>query len=67
MAELETDAMSRRCMGRRMAAIEKMTAEVQSWAAQRNKKNHRSLAVYHRRCPCAMLPRPLPFMYNLRE
>jgi len=38
MAELEIGVMSRQCPERRIAAIEKMTAEVQSWVAQRNKE-----------------------------
>ena len=38
MAELEIGAMSRQCLGRRIAAIEEMAFEVQSWAAQRNKE-----------------------------
>ena len=40
MAELEIGVMSRQCLGRRIAAIEKMAAEVQSWAAQRNKEKN---------------------------
>jgi len=36
MAELEIGVMSRQCLGRRIATIEKMTAEVQSWVTQRN-------------------------------
>ena len=38
MAELEIGVMSRQCLGRRIASIEEMAAEVQSWAAQRNKE-----------------------------
>ena len=38
MAELEIGVMSRQCLGRRIATIEKMTAEVQSWVTQRNKE-----------------------------
>ena len=38
MAEMEIGIMSRQCLSRRIAAIEEMTAEVQSWAAQRNKE-----------------------------
>jgi hypothetical protein len=36
MAELEIGVMSLQCLGRRIASIEKMTSEVQSWASQRN-------------------------------
>jgi hypothetical protein len=36
MAELEIGVMSRQCLGRRIAGIEKMTSEVQSWVTQRN-------------------------------
>jgi hypothetical protein len=38
MAELEIGVMSRQCLGRRIATIEKMADEVQSWVAQRNKE-----------------------------
>jgi len=38
MAEMEIGVMSRQCLGRRIADIEKMTAEVQSWVSQRNKE-----------------------------
>ena len=38
MAELEIGVMSRQCLGRRIATIEKMAAEVQSWVAERNKE-----------------------------
>jgi hypothetical protein len=37
MAELGISAMSRQCLRCRIPAIGKMAAEVQSWAAQRNK------------------------------
>jgi hypothetical protein len=36
MAELEIGVMSRQCLGRRIANIEKMASEVQAWVAQRN-------------------------------
>jgi hypothetical protein len=38
MAELEIGVMSRQCLDRRIATIEKMAEEVQSWVAQRNKE-----------------------------
>jgi hypothetical protein len=38
MAELEIGVMSRQCLCRRIATIEKMAEEVQSWVAQRNKE-----------------------------
>jgi NifU-like protein involved in Fe-S cluster formation len=36
MAELEIGVMSRQCLGRRIANIEKMASEVQAWVAQQN-------------------------------
>jgi len=36
MAELEIGVMSRQCLKRRIAAIEKMAGEVQAWVAERN-------------------------------
>jgi hypothetical protein len=36
MAELEIGVMSRQCLGRRMACIETMAHEVESWVTQRN-------------------------------
>ena len=38
MAELEIGVMSRQCLDRRIARIEKMTEEVRSWVGQRNKE-----------------------------
>jgi hypothetical protein len=38
MAELEIGVMSRQCLSRRIASIEKMAEEVQFWVAQRNKE-----------------------------
>jgi hypothetical protein len=40
MAELEIGIMSRQCLGRRIATIENMTSEVQSWVTERN--NHKT-------------------------
>ena len=40
MAELEIGVMSRQCLGRRIATIEKMASEVQTWVTQRN--NHKA-------------------------
>ena len=36
MAELEIGAMSRQCLKRRIATIEKMAGEVQAWVTERN-------------------------------
>ena len=36
MAEVEIGAMSRRCLGRRIASIEEMAQEVKTWVSQRN-------------------------------
>jgi hypothetical protein len=38
MAELEIGVMSRQCLGRRIATIEKMTREVQTWVTERNNR-----------------------------
>ena len=40
MAELEIGVMSRQCLGRRIAGIEKMASEVQAWVTERN--NHKT-------------------------
>ena len=40
MAELEISAMSRQCLERRIATIEKTAFEVQAWAAQRNSQKN---------------------------
>jgi hypothetical protein len=45
MAEMEIGVMSRQCLGRRIAAIERMAAEVQSWAVQRN--NQKTTVRWH--------------------
>jgi hypothetical protein len=36
MVKLEIGVMSRQCLGRRIAGIEKMASEVQFWVSQRN-------------------------------
>jgi len=36
MAELEIGVMSRQCLGRRIATMDKMAGEVQAWVTQRN-------------------------------
>jgi hypothetical protein len=38
MAELEIGVMSRQCLGRRIATIEKMESEVQAWLTERNNR-----------------------------
>jgi hypothetical protein len=38
MAELEISVMSRQCLGRRIASLDKMAGEVQAWVAQRNRE-----------------------------
>lgn len=38
MAELEFSALARQCLDRRIASLEELSAQVQTWAAERNRR-----------------------------